>query len=94
MIREITDDLKQEKLAQIHAILSNSAYLKSEEGLRARRKEIQEIEANFDEMIENILDPVPEVDLSTNPFFAAGERGLEKLYWDFQTIKNQAAMAA
>lgn len=29
-------------------------------------------------MVDQIMDPQPEVDLSENPFFAAAQRGLER----------------
>jgi hypothetical protein len=61
--------------------MSNSAYYKTDDGLRIRREEIEEIKRNFNDIIQDILDPKPEIDLSENPLFAAGQSGLDNLRW-------------
>lgn len=78
MVAQIQD----EKRSRMHAIYSNGGYLQTEDGLKARDEEIRVLEEQFDEMVKNILDPEPEVDLSDNPFFAAGRRAVEKTKWD------------
>lgn len=35
-------------------------------------------------MVQDILDPQPEVDLSANPFFAAGMAGMDRLKWEYE----------
>jgi hypothetical protein len=62
--------------------MANGSYLQSEDGLKARKREIEDIEEHFNEMVNNILDPEPEIDLSANPFFAKAESGLDRLRWE------------
>lgn len=83
--REVIDELTAEKRSQIHAIMSNSAYLESKEGVELRREEIEVIEEHFAEMIAFVRDPEPEPEerLEDNPLFAAGMRGLDKLKWEY-----------
>jgi hypothetical protein len=53
--------------------------------VQQREQVVRDINEHFDEMVQDILDPQPEVDLSKNPFFAAGQAGLERLKWDYRT---------
>lgn len=71
--------------------MSNGTYLKSKEGLEARRQLIEGINDNYDEVIQNILDPQPEINLEDNPLFAAGIRGLERFKWDYLGAQEVAA---
>lgn len=76
-------------------MLSNSAFLESNEGLRARTQEIDQINAHFEEIIGEILDPGKaereQRQLEENPLFSAGIRGLERLKWEFAGAQQQAA---
>lgn len=93
--RQVVDQLDEEKRNKINAILANAAYLQGgDEGLKSRNDEIEAITEAFNEMVDNILDPVPEVDLSENQFFAAGMHGLEKIKWEYMGRNEQAAQAA
>lgn len=93
--REVIDGLESEKRNKINAILSNAAYLQGgDEGLKGRNEEIEAITEAFNEVVDNILDPQPEIDLSENEFFAAGLRGLEKTKWEYLQAKEAAAQGA
>lgn len=79
-------ELQKERRDQIRALLTNSAYVESDEGISARKKLIDELNDHFDKAVDAILDPHKsereDAALRANPLFAAGMRGLEKLKWD------------
>lgn len=93
--REVVAQLDAEKRSKINAILANAAYLQGgQEALQGRKDEIDAITEAFNEMVDSILDPQPEIDLESNPFFAAGARGLEKVRWEYMGMNEKAAKAA
>lgn len=80
--REVVADLRSAQRAQINAIVSNSAYLESKGNQEIRLREIQDLNDHYENVIDGILDPQPEVDLMDDPLMAAGVRGLDKLRWE------------
>lgn len=84
-------DLTADKNARVYAILSNGGYLQSDEGVKARQEELDNINEQFQEMVDQILDPQPEVDLSENPFFERGMSGLDRLRWEMEAQAQVAA---
>lgn len=40
-------------------------------------------------MVDAIMDPQPDIDLSENPFFAAAQRGLERTIEEHTVYVNQ-----
>jgi hypothetical protein len=88
-MREVISQLSSDKQARINALLANSAYLESDEGVKSRADQIREMEENFNEIVSGITNPQPEVDLSENPFFAAGQRGMERLKWEYAPPPEQ-----
>lgn len=87
-------ELRSEQRAQVRAILSNGGYLQTEEGISARRDEIERLNAHFDSVIEHIQDPGKaereQRELEENPLFAAGMRGLDRLKWEFYGAQQTA----
>lgn len=71
--------------------MSNGGYLQSDEGSKARQQEIQQLEDHFDEILDQIFNPQPGVDLADNPFMQAGEREVERLKWDlgFKSLPDE-----
>lgn len=95
MRREVIADLKAERQARIHAILSNGGYLQTKEGLDARKNEIEALNDHFNQAIELVMDPGREEReeraMRENPLFAAGIQGLERLKWDLRADQQMAA---
>lgn len=73
--------------------MANAAYFKGgKESLRARDEEIAELNEKYDETIQSIVDPQPDVDLRDIPVMAAGLRALENARWEFEAQRDVQAM--
>lgn len=77
----------------VAALWSNSSW---DDGKNTRQQMINSIESNYDETIEvvektfsNVVIPEEEKLSKDNPFFAATERGLEKVDKRIKKLKGQ-----
>lgn len=70
--------------------------MQSKDGPQTRSQEIEKINAQFDEVIDRIIDPDKHKrtmeQIMSNPMLAAGERALERAKWDM--IGQRAAADA
>lgn len=67
--------------------MANGGYVQGEQaGIDERTRLIKAINDEVDEMIANVIEPQPDFEeiLKTNPFFAQGQAGLEKLRFDYR----------
>ena len=82
MRRKLTEALERRKEMMIAALWANSAF-EGQDGANARRQAIEELEEHYDSAVQSILfgvSPEEEDEIDkTNPFFAAAERGLQKI---------------
>jgi len=78
--------LNRQRLAQVQALRANSAYNETKEGLEGRRREIEEINRHFNQMIETVMDPDKHErqmrKIKNDPLLSAGVRGLDRLRWN------------
>lgn len=87
MRRQTVDGLNEERRAHIRAILSNGGYLQAAEGPKIRQEEIAELNYQYDEIIDEIMNPgraeAEDEEFRNNPLFAAGIRALDRAKWEF-----------
>ena len=80
MRRRLTEVLERRKEMMIAALWANSGF-EGQQGADARRSAIEELEEHYDTAVRSILAREvqdEEID-KDNPFFAAAERGLQKV---------------
>jgi hypothetical protein len=80
MRRRLTEVLERRKEMMIAALWANSGF-EGQQGADARRAAIEELEEHYDSAVRNILmrDQQEEEIDKDNPFFAAAERGLQRI---------------
>jgi hypothetical protein len=73
----VIESIERRKDAMIAALWANSNF---DDDKGTRRNAIEEIEANFQEAIDSVNNPMPENDIDMdNPFFNPALRGREKI---------------
>lgn len=80
MKRQVVDRLEARKDQMIASLWANSNY---DDDKGTRQKAIEEIEENFQSVVDQIFDGEPqeeEIDEQNNPFFKSAKKGQEKLF--------------
>lgn len=79
--REAVKSVESQKHQMISALYANSAFDKTEKGIKVRQDQIKEIESHFNKAIELIYNPElhkeQEIDWN-NPFWAAARRAQQR----------------
>ncbi len=81
-------------MAQIRAVVANSAYLEATDDGKARQSAIEQINSSFDEQRARIEDPEGLAEkeavekLMEIPVYAAGIRAFENMKWDMEAGIN------
>lgn len=81
MRRQLVTTIERRKEMMIAALWANSGF-EGEDGAKARRSAIEDLEEHYDEAVQRIINKETDEEVETEDkygFFAAGSRGVKKL---------------